>query len=102
MVFDRFYSRFVYTCISERSGLELLFGKFCQFLTELSACHMSYSPILAGYYPFTFFIVKCFKNFFAHFCIATDKRGYPHNIFLISPQKHMLWVLIRSASTRRF
>ena len=22
---------------------------------------------------------------------ATDKRGYPHNIFLISPQKHMLW-----------
>ena len=23
--------------------------------------------------------------------IATDKRGYPHNIFLISPQKHMLW-----------
>ena len=23
-------------------------------------------------------------------CIATDKRGYPHNIFLISPLKHML------------
>ena len=23
--------------------------------------------------------------------IATDKRGYPHNIFLISLQKHMLW-----------
>ena len=23
--------------------------------------------------------------------IATDKRGYPHNIFFISPQKHMLW-----------
>ena len=34
--------------------------------------------------------------------IATDKRGYPHNIFLNSPQKHMLWVLIRSASVRRF
>ena len=29
--------------------------------------------------------------------IATDKRGYPYNIFLISPRKHMLWVLIRSA-----
>ena len=29
-------------------------------------------------------------------CIATDKRGYPHTIFLISPLKHMLWVLIRS------
>ena len=23
--------------------------------------------------------------------------GFPHNIFLISPQKHMKWVLIRSA-----
>ena len=29
--------------------------------------------------------------------IATDKRGYPHNIFLISRRKHTLWVLIRSA-----
>ena len=26
--------------------------------------------------------------------IAPDEREYPHNIFLISPQKHMLWVLI--------
>ena len=34
--------------------------------------------------------------------IATDKRGYPHNIFLISPRKHMLWVLIRSASAYVF
>ena len=34
------------------------------------------------------------------FYIATDKRGYPHNIFLISPQKHMLWVFIRSACFR--
>ena len=34
--------------------------------------------------------------------IATDKSGYPHNIFLISRQKHMLWVLIRSASARHF
>ena len=25
--------------------------------------------------------------------IATDKRGYPHNIFLISRRKHMLWIL---------
>ena len=31
-----------------------------------------------------------------HF-INADKRGYPHNIFLISPRKHMLWVLIRSS-----
>ena len=26
-----------------------------------------------------------------HSYIATDKRGYPHNIFLISRQIHMLW-----------
>ena len=34
--------------------------------------------------------------------IATDKRGYPHNSFLISRRKHMLWVFIRSASARCF
>ena len=44
--------------------------------------------------------VCCFFCLGAH--IATDKRGYPHTIFLISRQKHMLWVLIRSASPRRF
>ena len=27
---------------------------------------------------------------------ALDKRGYADNIFLISPQKHMLWELIIS------
>ena len=30
--------------------------------------------------------------------IGLDKGGYPINIFLISPRKCMLWVLIRSAS----
>ena len=34
--------------------------------------------------------------------IGLDKSGYQVYIFLISPQKHMLWVLIRSASPRRF
>ena len=34
--------------------------------------------------------------------IGIDKGGYPVNIFLISLLKHMLWVLIRSASPRRF
>ena len=33
--------------------------------------------------------------------IGLDKRGYQVNIFLVSPQKHMLWVLIRSASSSR-
>ena len=30
--------------------------------------------------------------------IGLDKSGYQVNIFYISPQKHMLWVLIRSTS----
>ena len=30
--------------------------------------------------------------------IPSDKRGYPHNIFLISPWKHTLWVLIWNSS----
>ena len=36
--------------------------------------------------------------------VTPDKRGYPGNthIFLISPQKCMLWLPIRSASERRF
>ena len=34
--------------------------------------------------------------------IGLDKGGYLVNIFLISPRKHMLWVLIRSASARHF
>ena len=34
--------------------------------------------------------------------IGLDKGGYPVNIFLISPWKHMLWVLIWSALARRF
>ena len=29
--------------------------------------------------------------------IGLDKGGYPVNIFLISPRKHMLWVLIAEA-----
>ena len=37
----------------------------------------------------------------AHFflSIGLDKSEYQVNIFLISPQKCMLWVLIRSASS---
>ena len=31
----------MYTCIAGVSALVLLIGKFCQFSTELSACHTS-------------------------------------------------------------
>ena len=34
--------------------------------------------------------------------IGVDKSGYQVNIFLISRRKHMLWVLIGSASPMRF
>ena len=37
-----------------------------------------------------------------HCFIAPAKREYPDNYFLISPQKHILWVLFRSALARRF
>ena len=47
-----------------------------------------------------------FYKFYVYmYDIATDKAFFhPKNadIFLISQQKHMLWVLIRSASVRRF
>ena len=34
--------------------------------------------------------------------IGLDKSVYQVNSFLISRRKHMLWVLIRSASARHF
>ena len=34
--------------------------------------------------------------------IATDKRGYPHNIFLISRQKHMLWYSLEAPQRGAF
>ena len=42
-------------------------------------------------------LFSSFKQFLIHSHIGLDKGGYPVNIFL----KHMLWVLIRSASMRR-
>ena len=47
-------------------------------------------------------IINLLSVEFNHTCIGLDKSGYQVNIFLISPQKHMLWVFIRSASARRF
>ena len=41
------------------------------------------------------------KNF-GVYIIGLDKGGYQVNIFLNSPRKHMLWVLIRNASVRHF
>ena len=34
--------------------------------------------------------------------ISLDKNGYQVNIFLISPQKHMLWVLIKRAKPNEY
>ena len=39
---------------------------------------------------------KISNTLFHTFFIATDKRGYPHNIFLISQRKHMLWALLEA------
>ena len=34
--------------------------------------------------------------------VAPDKKGYPIDIFLISPQEHMLWVRIRNGLMGHF
>ena len=60
------------------------------FISRRLNFHLLFQDSHLPFSPFGFII----------FNIATDKRGYPHNIFLISPRKHMLWVLIRSASPR--
>ena len=44
------------------------------------------------YYP-----VCQWLDFWANIIRALDKSSYPLNIFLISPQKHMLWVLIEAS-----
>ena len=64
----------------------------CRYLAEV--LHQGTS----GEYPHNMFSWTNKKNIY----IAPDKRVYPHNIFLISPEKRMLLVLIRSASVRRF
>ena len=42
------------------------------------------------------------RHTFVNIFIGLDKSGYQEHIFLISPRKDILWVLIRSASVRRF
>ena len=52
----------------------------------------------AKFHPLRNLQPKCFVCA----CVITpDKWGFPHNIILTSPQKHMLWVLIRNASVMR-
>ena len=70
--------------ISTCKKLQSLEMPFCEYLSDDSLLFLKVSPI---------------EDLLS---IATDKKGYPHNIFLISQQKHILWVLIRSASLRHF
>ena len=104
-----FSPNLAFALILWRSSLGLLMGNFVKFW-QLSARDM----IMVGYYHFTFLLLTCymwtvkpvqdFRHSWSMFSIhvATDKRVYPHNIFLISLLIHMLWVVIRSASRRRF
>ena len=50
----------------------------------------SETGIYTGIHYFFYFAKK--KNIYIYIYrfIATDKRGYPHNIFLISPLKHVV------------
>ena len=105
-----------------RSGLVLQMGKFFQFLTELSANH----EIVVGYYCFMHLFCSEYTCVSKKVCklgiieAITKTRLYnfdplkPHFykvklgftgvyiIFHISAQKHRLWVLVRTASARRF
>ena len=78
-----------------------------QFVDLISDCHWICPPALHVYrFHSLIFITKtCLYNFDPlkpHFYIV--KLGFTeiYIIFVISAQKHRLWVLIRTASTRRF
>ena len=80
----------------------------CPFVAFASVCRMylrNYCSIHNQSQPLRELWWDCFWDIPLNkrvTCIAIDKRGYPHNIFLISQWKHTLWVLIRSASPRHF
>ena len=81
------------------STLNLCFEQKFEKLSVFQVLEVSFSIYLTRR---VFVMHQSFAFCFAYVSIATDKRGYPHKIFLISRRKHMLWVLIRSASMRRF
>ena len=58
----------------------------------------SVDPDEMAYYKLSHLDLHCLQRYL----IGLDNSGYQVNSFLISQRKHMLWVLIRSASVRRF
>ena len=88
---------FIYTTVFVDNHVVYFRKIFCNKDTALSAKKLSANNnSIGGHLLFEMHYI----NF--HMIIGLDKGGYPVNIFLISPRKHMLWVLIRSASARRF
>ena len=75
-----------------------------QFVTNLcSLVFLSNQPFIAR--PHVFITKTCLYNFDPlkpHFYIVKLGFSGVYIIFLISAQKHRLWVLVRTASTRRF
>ena len=75
------------------TGLTLVFLSFLH-----KNIHCGYSWVfLVVHVLTTHFLWRNKRNI-----IGLDNSGYQVNIFLISPWKHMLWALIRSASVRHF
>ena len=64
------------------------------FMWRVGCCPGWSESSLGVHYHFVSFVMRFVMRW--RLIIGLDKRGYQINIFLISPQKHMLWVLIRS------
>ena len=70
------------------------------FRGEIRKIVTGYSPLSRPMSPLIWSYGLSDAAYSFHQHIGLDENGYQVNIFLISPQKHMLWVLIGSASLR--
>ena len=89
----------IWTCISLSFGasgrLRFMIVAFPGYSTCILTCHMKKNKTI----KLSSAVVVISTSLR---CIGPDKRGYPDNTFFTSPEKHMLWVLIRNASLRHF
>ena len=78
-----------------------------EVLDELENCpHQKSDPLIPEMPIFDLVITTTYLYNFdplkPHFYIVKLGFTWVYNIFLISAQKHRLWVLVRTASARRF
>ena len=88
-------------CVGVQPGLSLRWEHGRRYVTHVAAqCHKK------SFMPNLHFITKTnlynFDPLKPHFYIVKLGLTGVYIIFLISAQKHRLWVLVRTASARRF